>query len=134
MHMCIIRCAGTDGQTTSASQAPLAHQPFSTSIRKSPLTPSQGTVQGGKRGAWPSGSACPVGSITGVSGLPSPGRRAKVQQLLLHFRDLSPQKGLGLHAKSSAPHRCFSIHPPALFGVWMSPWQGRRWHRTVLPQ
>lgn len=102
-------------------------------MRKSPLTPSRGTVQGGKRGAWPSGCTRPPGPITGVSGLPSPGRRAKAQQLRLRFRDLSPQEGLGLRAESSAPRRRFSIHLPALFGVWMSPRQGRRWHGTVLP-
>ena len=131
---CASRGVRGDGHTTSTSPAALAHQPSSTSMRKSPLTPSQGTVQGGKRGAWPSGCTHPAGPITGVSGLPSPGRKAKTQQLCLHSRDLSSaREGLELRAESSAPRCHFGVHPPALFGVWMSPRQGRRWHRTVLP-
>lgn len=45
-----------------------------------------------------------------------------------------PRQGLGLHVESSAPRCHFSIHPPAPFGVSMSPLQSRRWHRTVLPR
>lgn len=62
------------------------------------------------------------------------GCSAKTQQLCLRFRDLSCWEELRLCAESSAPHRRFSIHPSDLFGAWMSPRQGRRWHRTVLPQ